>query len=133
MATGAKTVPMPTPALERLIAEQAAVVARRIRPETATLWEALREVLDPEIPVSVVDLGLICDIRRQEAAVEVDITFTSTACPAVEFIKEDVRQRLLREPDVDSVQVHETWEVNWSAARVSCDGRAEMRRYGISL
>lgn len=133
MTNGSKTVAMPSPALERLIAEQAAVVARKIRPDTAPLWEALREVLDPEIPVSVVDLGLVCDIRRQEGAVEVDITFTSTACPAVEFIKEDVRQRLLREPDVDSVQVHETWEVNWSAARVSCDGRAEMRRYGISL
>jgi metal-sulfur cluster biosynthetic enzyme len=133
METGPKTVAMPTPALQRLIEEQAAIVARKIRPETAPLWEALREVLDPEIPVSVVDLGLICDIRRQDGAVEVDITFTSTACPAVEFIKDDVRQRLLREPDVDSVQVHETWEVNWSAARVSCDGRAEMRRYGISL
>jgi len=120
-------------ALQELIRQQADLVASKIRPETAGLWNALREVLDPEIPVSVVDLGLICDIRRQEGYVEVDVTFTSTACPAVEFIKDDIRQRLLREADVDAVTVIETWEVNWSSARVSCDGRAGMRRYGISL
>jgi len=120
-------------ALQELIRRQAELVAGKIRPETAGLWNALREVLDPEIPVSVVDLGLICDIRRQEGYVEVDVTFTSTACPAVEFIKDDIRQRLLREADVDAVTVIETWEVNWSSARVSCDGRAGMRRYGISL
>lgn len=119
--------------LEILLREQAAVVARKIRPETAPLWDALRDVLDPEIPVSVVDLGLVCDIRRQDGYVEVDVTFTSTACPAVNFIKEDIRQRLLREPDVDVVQVNETWEVNWSSARVSCEGRDGMRRYGITL
>jgi metal-sulfur cluster biosynthetic enzyme len=119
--------------LDRLRAVQAADVARKIRPETAGLWEALREVLDPEIPVSVVDLGLICDIRRLDGAVEVDVTFTSTACPAVTIIKEDIQQRLLREPDVATVTVNETWEVNWSASRISGCGRDEMKRYGITL
>lgn len=120
-------------AYEELQRHQAAAVARKIRPDTALLWQALRDVLDPEIPVSVVDLGLVCDIRRQDTYVEVDVTFTSTACPAVNFIKDDIRQRLLREPDVDVVQVNETWEVNWSSARVSCDGRTGMRRYGITF
>ncbi len=119
--------------LDRLRAVQAADVARKIRPETAGLWEALREILDPEIPVSVVDLGLICDIRRLDGAVEVDVTFTSTACPAVTIIKEDIQQRLLREPDVATVTVNETWEVNWSASRISGCGRDEMKRYGITL
>jgi metal-sulfur cluster biosynthetic enzyme len=126
-------IAVPSAALEQLRRDQAAEVARKIRPETAGLWDALRDVLDPEIPISVVDLGLICDIRRQDSYVEVDVTFTSTACPAVEFIKDDIRTRLLREADVDTVQVIETWEVSWSSARVSCDGRAGMRRYGISL
>lgn len=119
--------------LEILLREQAAAVAHKIRPETATLWDALRDVLDPEIPVSVVDLGLVCDIRRLDGYVEVDVTFTSTACPAVDFIKDDIRRRLLSEPDVDVVQVNETWEVNWTSARVSCEGRDGMRRYGITL
>ncbi len=119
--------------LQDLQRNQSAAIARKIRPETAGLWDLLRQVLDPEIPVSVVDLGLICDIRRQEGYVEVDVTFTSTACPAVDFIKDDIRQCLLREPDVDTVQINETWEVNWSSARVSCHGRQEMRLYGITL
>jgi len=108
-------------------------VASKIRPETAALWEALRDVLDPEIPVSVVDLGLVCDIRRVDGAVEVDVTFTSTACPAVTIIKEDIQKRLLGEPGVTTVNVEETWEVNWTASRISGCGRDEMKRYGITL
>ena len=118
---------------DRLRAIDAAEVARKIRPETESLWQALRDVLDPEIPVSVVDLGLVCDIRRQGGAVEVDVTFTSTACPAVTIIKEDIQRRLLAETDVDSVQVEETWEVNWTSSRISGCGRDEMKKYGITL
>lgn len=130
---GGKRVDTGSPAFQELLRRQAALVARKIRPETAALWNALRDVLDPEIPVSVVDLGLICDIRRLDEVVEVDVTFTSTACPAVQFIKEDIERRLLREPEVATVRVKETWEVNWSSARISSDGREEMKLYGISL
>ena len=94
---------------------------------------ALATVYDPEIPVNVVDLGLICDIRRVDGAVEVDVTFTSTACPAVTIIKEDIQRRLLAESDVATVHVEETWEVNWTSARISGCGREEMKRYGITL
>lgn len=130
---GGRRAAIGSPAFQELLRRQAEEVARKVRPETATLWQALQEVMDPEIPVSVVDLGLVCDIRRREGSVEVDVTFTSTACPAVGFIKDDIRQRLLCEPGVDRVRVNETWEVNWSPARVSGDGRQEMRRYGISI
>lgn len=119
--------------LAELAKTQSAAVARRMRPETASLWQALRDVLDPEIPISVVDLGLVCDIRRRDGDVEVDVTFTSTACPAVGFIKEDIRSRLLAELDVDTVSVRESWEVNWSAHRISRCGRQEMKLYGITL
>ena len=120
-------------AADRLRGLPAADVASRIRPDTAALWQALRDVLDPEIPVNVVDLGLVCDIRRVDGAVEVDVTFTSTACPAVTIIKEDIQQRLLREPDVATVEVEEAWEINWTASRISGCGRDEMKRYGITL
>ena len=107
----------------------------RIRPRAGTgrLWRALTEVLDPEVPVSVVDLGLVCDIRREGGHVEVDVTFTSTACPAVNFIKEDIGDRLRQEPDVDSVQVNEAWTVAWTSERITDVGRRQMRRYGITL
>ena len=64
--------------------------------DTVALWSALREVMDPEVPVSLVDLGLIYDVRKSGSGVEVDLSFTATACPAMGFIQEDIRERLRR-------------------------------------
>jgi metal-sulfur cluster biosynthetic enzyme len=65
-------------------------------PAVDALWQALREVADPELPISLVDLGLICDVRLHDGTVEVDLTFTASACPCMEFILDDIRDRLLR-------------------------------------
>lgn len=100
---------------------------------TTGLWNALREVLDPELPISIVDLGIVYDIRRQAGDVEVDLTFTATACPCVAFIREDIEARLLREPSVASVSIHEVWSPPWSKDRVSSAGRARLKELGISL
>ena len=61
--------------------------------DTAAVWTALREVMDPEFPISLVDLGLIYDVRRRDRTVEIDLTFTATACPCMDFIHEDIRER----------------------------------------
>ena len=66
------------------------------------LWAALAEVEDPEMPVNLVDLGVIYDIREAQGVVDVDLTFTAMGCPASEFILDDVRERLLREPGVNA-------------------------------
>ncbi|MGH7444814.1 MAG: metal-sulfur cluster assembly factor, partial [Longimicrobiales bacterium] len=87
---------------------------RNLPVATAGLWTALCEVSDPELPISLVDLGLIYDIRRTGAHVDVDCTFTASACPCMAFIKEDIRDRLLQEPDVDSVLVNEVWDPPWT-------------------
>lgn len=102
-------------------------------PRIAPLWTALEEVDDPEVPVNVVDLGLICDIRRDGGHVDVDITFTATACPAMDFIREDIRERLLEEPGVDTVEIHVTWEDAWTPDRVSAKGKEQLKRFGITL
>lgn len=73
--------------------------------DTGALWAALREVRDPELPISLVDLGLIYGIRRSGERVEVDLTFTATACPCMEFLRQDVQERLLREPGVRQVEI----------------------------
>ena len=59
----------------------------------ARLWEALRGVEDPEIPVSVVGMGLIVSRRlpRRSGAADLQITFTAMGCPAMEFIEDDIR------------------------------------------
>lgn len=100
--------------------------------DTAGLWQALREVRDPELPVSVVDLGLIYDIRRAASRVEVDLTFTATACPCMGFIQQDVRERLLREPGVHDVAIHVVWDPPWTRERVTEEGKAILRRYGVA-
>lgn len=101
-------------------------------PAVDALWAALHEVADPELPISLVDLGLICDVRRDGAAVEVDLTFTATACPCMEFIMDDVRERLLRETGVESVAVHDVWDPPWDTGRMTEHGRALLKSFGVA-
>ncbi|NIV79289.1 MAG: DUF59 domain-containing protein, partial [Thermoplasmata archaeon] len=56
----------------------------------AAAWEVLHEVLDPELPISLVDLGLIYGLDFEDGVVKVSLTFTATACPCMDFIKEDI-------------------------------------------
>lgn len=97
------------------------------------LWRALEEVMDPEIPISLVDLGLIYDIRATAGIVQVDLTFTATACPCMAFIKQDIEERLLREPGVDQVVIHEVWNPAWTKGRITERGREQLRQLGISM
>lgn len=100
--------------------------------DTATLWNALKEVRDPELPVSLVDLGLVYGLRREGTTVHVDLTFTATACPCMDFIREDVRDRLMAEPDVDAVEINVVWDPPWTVERMTADGREALRRCGVA-
>jgi metal-sulfur cluster biosynthetic enzyme len=99
----------------------------------ARLWSALREVEDPEIPISVVGMGLIVALAwiPAERAVDIELTFTAMGCPAMDFIQDDIRERLLREPDVDEVRIEIVWDPVWTRARIRDDARETMRRLGI--
>jgi metal-sulfur cluster biosynthetic enzyme len=99
----------------------------------ARLWAALRDVEDPEIPVSVVGMGLIVSLAFCEAerAVDLELTFTAMGCPAMDFIEDDIRERLLREPEVDAVRIEVVWDPVWTRSRIREDARATMRRLGI--
>jgi metal-sulfur cluster biosynthetic enzyme len=99
----------------------------------ARLWTALRDVEDPEIPISVVGMGLIVSIayRAAERAVDLELTFTAMGCPAMDFIQDDIRERLLQEPDVDEVRIEIVWDPVWTRSRIREDARAKMRSLGI--
>ena len=99
----------------------------------ARLWLALRDVEDPEIPISVVGMGLIVSIayRPPERAVDLELTFTAMGCPATDFIEDDIRERLLREPDVEEVRIEVVWDPVWTRGRIREDARATMRSLGI--
>jgi metal-sulfur cluster biosynthetic enzyme len=96
------------------------------------LWDALRDVTDPEIPISVVDMGLIVDLKQQNEIVDLKLTFTAMGCPAMEFIMDDIRARLLQEPSVEVVHIEIVWEPIWTSERLSDEGREIMRMWGIS-
>lgn len=96
------------------------------------LWDALREVMDPEIPISIVDMGLIVDLRQHEGTIYVKLTFTAMGCPAMDFIMEDIRARLLKEPGVREVEIEIVWDPVWTKARLSEEGIELMRTWGIS-
>ena len=99
----------------------------------ARLWLALRDVEDPEIPISVVGMGLIVSIayRPDERAVDLELTFTAMGCPAMDFIEDDIRERLLQEPEVDEVRIEVVWDPVWTRSRIREDARATMRSLGI--
>jgi metal-sulfur cluster biosynthetic enzyme len=101
----------------------------------ARLWEALRRVEDPEIPVSVVGMGLIVSLAYVADARRADlqITFTAMGCPAMEFIQDDIRDALLADPDVDVVDIEVVWDPIWTKARLRDDARSRMRELGIAV
>jgi metal-sulfur cluster biosynthetic enzyme len=126
-------------AVRSLTREEAATEAAAAGPLTplqeveARLWLALQDVEDPEIPISVVGMGLIVSLayRPEERAVDIELTFTAMGCPAMDFIEDDIRERLVREPDVGAVRIEVVWDPVWTRSRIREDARATMRSLGI--
>src|SRR5690625_5290043 len=99
-------------------------------PRPEAVYEALKEVLDPEYPVSLVDLGLIRGVAVEDGAVHVRLTYTSMGCPCWDAIQDDIRERLLQMPGVDVVDIEVVWEP-WSMADISEEGRRKLREMGV--
>jgi metal-sulfur cluster biosynthetic enzyme len=97
----------------------------------AEVRRALAEVLDPEYPVSLVDLGLVRGIEVDESAVRVRIAYCSLGCPCIELIEDDVEARLLQLDGVERVEVHESFEP-WSRRDVSARGLLRLRQIGVA-
>lgn len=99
----------------------------------ARIWEALRHVEDPEIPISVLAMGLIVSVayRPPERSADLEITFTAMGCPATEFIEEDIREALLSDPEIDTVNIEVVWDPIWTKDRIRTEARETMRRLGI--
>jgi metal-sulfur cluster biosynthetic enzyme len=97
------------------------------------LWQALRGVEDPEIPVSVVGMGLIVSLayRAETRTADVKITFTAMGCPAMEFIEGDIREALAGDPEVDAVELEVVWDPVWTKDRIRTEARERMRELGV--
>lgn len=95
------------------------------------VWDALKTCFDPEIPVNIVDLGLIYDlvVERTPAggnAVEVKMTLTAPGCGMGPVIAEDARQKIASLPSVESARVHIVWDPIWNPRMISEAGRKSL-------
>jgi metal-sulfur cluster biosynthetic enzyme len=99
----------------------------------ARLREALHEVEDPEFPMSIVDMGLVVDAQKVGRTAQIKLTFTAMGCPCMEMIMADVRARLLREADIDRVEIEVVWSPVWSKQRLSQRGKEIMQLYGVTV
>jgi metal-sulfur cluster biosynthetic enzyme len=92
---------------------------------------ALAEVQDPELPVGIVDLGLVRSVAVDGATVTVGITFTSLACPCTDVLLQDVEARLRRLDGVAHVEVEEVFEA-WSRDDLTEEGRLALLALGVT-
>lgn len=95
------------------------------------VWDALKTCFDPEIPVNIVDLGLIYDLVIEPAGsdahrVEVKMTLTAQGCGMGPVIAEDARQKIAALPTVQECKVHIVWDPVWTPQMISEAGRKQL-------
>jgi metal-sulfur cluster biosynthetic enzyme len=99
--------------------------------------EAMRDVVDPELGINVVDLGLVYGITVDEGNVAtLDMTLTSAACPLTDVILEQTRQALTGGPGpglVNDVAVNWVWMPPWGPEKITDDGREQLRALGFRI
>ncbi len=101
--------------------------------EGREIWKVLETVEDPELPITVTDLGLIQGVEVEGGCVRIRLVPTYSACPAIEVMRRDIRQKVLALPGVEDVSVDLTFDEPWTMARMSDRGRARLAAHGLSL
>ncbi|KKS62849.1 MAG: hypothetical protein UV29_C0009G0004 [Candidatus Collierbacteria bacterium GW2011_GWD2_42_50] len=87
--------------------------------------EALKSVIDPELGVSIVDLGLIYDVRYEGGVAEIEMTLTSPGCPLAPVIDKKIKDALKGVPEVKELTVELVWDPPWSKDLMSDELKAE--------
>lgn len=100
---------------------------------TREVWESLRSVQDPELPVSVVDLGLVYDLAVADDRVEVELTLTYSGCPAKDIIVGDVERAVFGVDGVDEVDISVVYAPPWDYDRITERGRRKLHEWGIAV
>ncbi len=96
------------------------------------VWEALKEVNDPEMPISLVDMGMVYGVSVEGRTVRIQLGLTATACPAIEFIRDDITRRLQHE-GFDEIEIELVWDPPWTKDRITDEGRLMLSAWGISV
>jgi metal-sulfur cluster biosynthetic enzyme len=100
--------------------------------ETEDLLEALRDVVDPELGVNVVDLGLVYGVTLEsDRTATIDMTLTSAACPLTDVIEDQTREAL--EGLVQDFRINWVWLPPWGPEKITEDGREQLRALGFNV
>jgi metal-sulfur cluster biosynthetic enzyme len=95
------------------------------------LEEALRDVIDPELGINVVDLGLIYGLHLDEGQAVIDMTLTSAACPLTDVIEDQTAQAL--SGLVEGHRINWVWMPPWDMGKITDDGRDQLRALGFNV
>lgn len=109
---------------------------REGEPSVDDLEEAMRDVVDPELGINVVDLGLVYGIQAERGVATIDMTLTSAACPLTDVIEDQTRAALCGGPDgglVDDVRINWVWMPPWGPEKITEDGREQLRALGFRV
>jgi metal-sulfur cluster biosynthetic enzyme len=98
------------------------------------VWEALYSVQDPEMPISIVDLGLIYSVKIDDKKhIVVEMTFTYSGCPARNMIKENIEESIIKNTKAESVSIEIVHTPEWNLSMVSERGEELLKDFGISI
>ncbi|KAF0847371.1 metal-sulfur cluster assembly factor [Nocardia caishijiensis] len=100
----------------------------------ADLEEAMRDVVDPELGINVVDLGLVYGMSVDDANIcTLDMTLTSAACPLTDVIEDQSRNALVRSGLVEDLKINWVWMPPWGPDKITDDGREQLRALGFTV
>jgi metal-sulfur cluster biosynthetic enzyme len=123
--------------LDATAAPAATADGAALTPGNATVddaLEALKDVVDPELGINIVDLGLVYDVVIDSAnTATIDMTLTSAACPLTDMIEDQVRAALTGDGLVDDFRINWVWMPPWDLTKISDDGRDQLRALGFSI
>ena len=98
------------------------------------LEEAMRDVVDPELGINVVDLGLVYGLSVDgENICTLDMTLTSAACPLTDVIEDQSRNALVRSGLVEDLKINWVWMPPWGPDKITDDGREQLRALGFTV
>jgi len=90
------------------------------------MLDVLKQVIDPELHMNIVDLGLVYDVRQAQEVIEVDMTLTSPGCPYGPYLIHGVKQALLSLKDVEDVNINIVWDPPWGPDQMTEEAKLEL-------
>lgn len=94
--------------------------------ERSEVIQSLRKVLDPELMINIIDLGLVYDIRMEEDLIEIDYTLTYPGCPLAPEIERNILQTIKADFGVEKIRAFVVWSPPWDPSRMSEEARFSM-------